>query len=379
MPMQIIRNDIVKVRADAIVNSDNSRPCFAPGVDERIYRAAGAEELLAEREKIGELACGEAAVTSAFNLPAKYIFHVSSPRWKGGNHNETALLRSCYDKVLALAVEYHCKSIAIPLLATGNFRFPRGLGLEIATCAIRDFLAEHELDIILVVYDRRSFTLSKELEEDVEAYIDEHYIGEHPSILRKRRNRRYEKDFEYLDSEVLDEEIELRENSRAFEEVNRKSFNSMGFLLNKKFPASDEPKAELKRTMGFQTVNPPWENFNPRTNSFATYLTQLLNRKGFDSNKEICNACGFDAKLLSKLLHSDYHTSKKTVMQLCIGLKLNLDESTDLMRQAGYAFNPNNITEVIVKYCIENQKDMFTTDEIVCKYTDHPLSNAILE
>ena len=375
MPMQIIRNDIVKVQADAIVNSANRRPCFGSGVDARIYQAAGVEKLLAEREKIGELPCGEVAVTGAFDLPAKYIFHVNSPRWQGGNHNEAPLLRSGYDKVLALAIEYKCESIAIPLLATGNFRFPRGLGLEIATAAIREFLAVHELEIILVVYDRRSFTLSKELEDDVKAYIDDHYIGEHPARNARRRYSRYEEDFAYESSKILDEEIDFRENSRDFEETDRKSFKSMSFLLDKKISASDELASEPSRTMEFQKVIPPWENFNPNTNSFAAYLTQLFNRKGFDSNKEICRVCGFDSKLLSKLLHPGYHTSNTTVMQICIGLKLNLDESTDLMKQAGYAFNPNDLTEVIVKYCIENQMDIYDTNLLVFDKTGKTLSN----
>ena len=114
MPFQIIRNDITKVKADAIVNTANPKPCIGSGTDSAIYAAAGKEKLLAERKKIGEIAPGQAVNTEAFNLPAKYIIHTVGPAWYGGDHGERDILHSCYERSLALAAELGCASIAFP-------------------------------------------------------------------------------------------------------------------------------------------------------------------------------------------------------------------------------------------------------------------------
>ena len=95
MPFQIIRNDITKVKADAIVNTANPEVAIGGGVDSAIYNAAGKDELLAERKKIGRLLPGEVAITPAFNLDAKYIIHASGCWWEGGDNGEAGLLRQC--------------------------------------------------------------------------------------------------------------------------------------------------------------------------------------------------------------------------------------------------------------------------------------------
>ena len=115
MPLKIIRNDITKVKADIIVNSANPKPVYANGTDAAIYEAAGKEQLLAERQKIGEIAVGSIAVTPAFSLNAKYIIHTVGPDWQGGNAGEFSFLKSCYSKSLEKALELNAESIAFPL------------------------------------------------------------------------------------------------------------------------------------------------------------------------------------------------------------------------------------------------------------------------
>ena len=143
MPFQIIRNDITKVRADAIVNTANPRPIYAGGTDAAVYLAAGPEALLAERRKIGRISPGEAAVTPAFALPAEYIIHTVGPVWEGGGRGEYDLLASCYRKSLLLARQLGCRSIAFPLISTGVYGFPRDKALEIALSEISAFLEDH--------------------------------------------------------------------------------------------------------------------------------------------------------------------------------------------------------------------------------------------
>ena len=177
MPFQIIRNDITNVRADAIVNTANPEPIFASGTDGAIYHAAGADALLAERKKIGYIEPGEAAVTAAFALPARFIIHTVGPAWVDGKHGEYELLSSCYRKSLLLARQLGCESIAFPLISTGVYGFPKDRALNIALHEISLFLEDADMDVILVVFDRKAFDLSSTLVADVGQYIDENYVA----------------------------------------------------------------------------------------------------------------------------------------------------------------------------------------------------------
>ena len=96
MPFKIIRNDITKVRASAIVNTANPRPVIGSGTDSAIYEAAGRERLLEARNKIGPIEPGKAAITPGFGLPAAYIIHTVGPLWEGGVRQEQEILADCY-------------------------------------------------------------------------------------------------------------------------------------------------------------------------------------------------------------------------------------------------------------------------------------------
>ena len=139
MPFQIIRNDITKVHVDAIVNTANPEPVYASGTDGAVYMAAGADQLLKERRRIGQLRTGEAIVTKAFRLPATYIIHTVGPSWWDGSRGEYEDLASCYRKSLYLAEQLGCKSIAFPLISTGVYGFPKDRALEVALKEISDF------------------------------------------------------------------------------------------------------------------------------------------------------------------------------------------------------------------------------------------------
>ena len=158
MPFQIIRNDITKVKADAIVNTANPKPRIGRGTDSAIYAAAGEEQLIAAREKIGDIAPGQAVHTAAFALDAKYIIHTVGPVWVDDTHGERDTLRFCYENSLALADSLGCESIAFPLIATGTYGFPKDEALHIALSEIRRFLLTHEMKVTIVVFDRKVFS-----------------------------------------------------------------------------------------------------------------------------------------------------------------------------------------------------------------------------
>lgn len=177
MPIKIIRQDITKLKVDAIVNTTNPSLDATGGLDHYIHQLAG-KELDVECRRIGKLKVGQACLTSGYKL-CKYIIHTASPVWNIQNKNNEALLKSCYLSSLMLANEYKLKSIAFPLISSGTNQFPKELALQVAMNSIVSFLTDHEMMVYLVVYDRNSYKISSELFDSIEAYIDDYYEDEH--------------------------------------------------------------------------------------------------------------------------------------------------------------------------------------------------------
>jgi len=161
MPLEIIRNDITKMKVDAVVNAANTALRMGGGVCGAIFRAAGAAELQAACDKIGHCPTGQAVITDGFNLPAKCIVHTAGPIYKDGQHGEAELLRSCYINSLTLARQNSCESIAFPLISSGIYGYPKDEALAIATSAIKDFLVRNDMTVYLVVFDKATVELSK--------------------------------------------------------------------------------------------------------------------------------------------------------------------------------------------------------------------------
>ena len=188
MPFKIVRNDITNMRVDAIVNTANPRPVIGSGTDSMIHAKAG-PGLLEARKAIGDIRVGHAAVTPAFGLDAKFVIHTVGPVWQGGGHGEAELLRSCYDRSLELAAERGCRSVAFPLISSGNYGFPKDRALQVAISAFSAFLMEREMEIFLVVFDQRAYRLSEQLFRDVESYIDQHFVDVCEAAVYGRPNR----------------------------------------------------------------------------------------------------------------------------------------------------------------------------------------------
>ena len=210
MPFLMIRNDITKVTADAIVNPANRNLLQGSGTSRAIYQAAGEQELTAACEAIGYCEPGRAVCTPAFGLSAKYVFHAVCPAWHGGGFGEAEQLAGAYHSVLELAAEYHCESVAFPLLSSGNYGYPKEQAFRIAVDTITQYVMEHDLTVYLVLYDRHSLAVSRKLFASVEEYIDDHYVAQNDESYQfDRRRREYVERWE--DAALADREYPAQE------------------------------------------------------------------------------------------------------------------------------------------------------------------------
>ncbi len=396
MPLQIIRNDITKVYADAIVNTANPEPMYGSGTDAAVYKAAGEGFLLKERREIGELCPGEVNVTDAYGLHARYIIHTVGPTWVDGKHGEFGILSSCYRKSLHLALKLGCESVAFPLIATGVYRFPKDKALQTALRVIREFLEGHDMMVTLVVFSREAYQLSSELSHNVRQYIDDHYYagamkreyGWDPLSEEDRRNYRREADVHgYAGFPTVEEDYYDSVPDDLPEESHRPLMQQAPSPL-----PSAAPKAGKKNTGGVFHLpkKKDWESVfgksekKPAKKTLDDYLAkpgetfqQMLMRKIEEKDMtgpEVYKKANLDKKLFSKIKTNPVYTPKKqTAVALAIALRLNLDETVDLLGRAGLALSPSNTFDLIITFCIENnQYDVFEINSLLFDY-DQPL------
>lgn len=166
MEIKLIQGDITKINVEGVVNAANTSLLGGGGVDGAIHRAGGKlilEECIAIRNKQGGCDVGEAVITKAGNLPAKYVIHTVGPVWNGNKEEKAQLLASCYSNCLRIAEEYQLKTIAFPNISTGIYRFPKDRAARIAIETIKQFRMQSLQEIIFVCFDDENYKLYQQL------------------------------------------------------------------------------------------------------------------------------------------------------------------------------------------------------------------------
>lgn len=313
------------MKVHAIVNAANTSLKMGGGVCGAIFSGAGKAKLQAACDKLGPIKTGEAVITPGFDLLAKCIIHTAGPIYIDGRHDEEKNLRSCYLNSLKLAIKNNCQSIAFPLISTGIFGYPKDLALKVATRAIKDFLAEEEMEIYLAVFDNASFTIGKKLFLEVKDYIDDNYVAEH-------ENKQFTQ-FIY--------EADIIQYSRS-------DFRRVPAL------GLDELIIDLD------------EGFSPM-------LLRLIKENG-KTDVQVYKRANLDRRLFSKIRNDkSYMPSKRTALAFAIALELSLEETDDLLKRAGFTLSHAQIFDVIIEYFIlKKNYDIFTINEVLFQY-DQPL------
>ena len=315
MPLQIIRNDITKMRVDAIVNAANTSLLGGGGVDGCIHRAAG-PELLAECSTLHGCETGSAKITKGYRLPCKYVIHAVGPRWRDGKHQEQQLLESCYRTSLNLAKENGCQSVAFPLISSGIYGYPKDQALKVAVDTISTFLLENEMMVYMVIFDRKAYQISGKLFADIAAYIDDRYVEEHTDRRAEQRRR----------LEALSEES-------CFEAA-----------------LAPMPPETICESYSGQSLE---EALGQMDESFSEMLLRKIDESGM-TDAQCYKKANIDRKLFSKI-RSDkfYKPSKPTVLAFALALELPLAQMQEMLGKAGFTLSHSSKFDIIVEYFVE--------------------------
>lgn len=365
MPFLMIRNDITKMNTDAVVNPANPELLQGSGTSSAIYKAAGERKLTKACRKIGFCDIGHAVITPGFKLSAKYIIHAVCPMWKGGCDGEKDFLYNAYFNSMKLADENGLKSIAFPLLSSGNYRFPKKEALKIASAAINDFLLTDEsgdMMVYLVLYDNESMSVSQKLFDSINEYIDDNYVDEQHKL------------FEQYDVPC----VSRFDNSRMRETI--ETYAPRASVFEDDIVAGIDTSASPEVQTSEDTLQ-PWqpevlkleEILNSANESFPDMLLRLIDERGM-TDAQAYKKANIDRKLFSKIKNNPGYTpTKKTILAFALALELSRAETDELLMKAGYALSNSSKFDLIITYFITNKiYDIFTINEVLFTY-EQPL------
>jgi O-acetyl-ADP-ribose deacetylase (regulator of RNase III) len=323
MPLKIVRDDITKMKVDAIVNAANNSLLGGGGVDGCIHRAAG-RELLEECRTLGGCETGSAKITGAYKLPCKYVIHTVGPVWHGGEYGEREKLVSCYKTSLELAKEKKCESVAFPLISSGIYGYPKDQALKVAVDTIGSFLLKNDMSVYIVIFDKKAYQIGGKLFADITEYIDDNYVSEHTDNIAER--------------------------------VRQKNV-----LMSAPQAAIHEPK----------TVD---EALSMIDESFSEMLLRKIDESGM-TDAQCYKKANIDRKLFSKIRNDKYYKpSKQTAIAFAIALELSLEETKEMLLKAGYALSHSNKFDIIIEFFIlDKNYNVFEINEALFAFDQNLL------
>ena len=339
MPLRIIRNDLLQMEVDAIVNPTDTRLSGSGSIDLKIHRA-GKEELKNELAAFGKCNVGDAILTHAYNLPCEYIIHTVGPIWNGDAKVFKAI-ESCYRHCLEIALDQDFESIAFPLIATGSFGCPTDKAIQIAINTINAFLIDYDLDVYLVVYNSEAFGISQKLVEDVKSYIEADVVEDE----RIKRIQQLLSFYEFNDIPLAKRPVGKIRISEAIELADE------GWSMPKGMPLPINVCCSLKED-SFEELIPELDKIKETNEDSFTYkLFKIIDDNNL-KDSDVYNAAGI-SKMVFSNLRKGVIPKKKTVFQLCLTLPININQATDLLASAGYTFVLSDKFEKTIKKIIE--------------------------
>lgn len=358
MPFTIVRQDITKMKVDAIVNAANTELLMGGGVCGAIFNATGAKELQEACDKKSPIKTGDAVITPGFKLPAKFVIHAAGPVYNHNNKGKSAaLLSSAYINSLRLAVENKCESIAFPLISSGIYGYPKDEALQVATTAITKFIGENDIDVYLAVFDKTAFQVSEELMGEVASYIDEHYIDAHD--FRRRKLLDVEKE-SILEANApvfgamsdarppaFDILILSKRNRRYF--TMKKNFTELIFILDKSGSMSG---LENDTIGGFNSMLE-----NQKAVDGECRITTVL----FDNSHTLLHD-RIDIHAVSPMTNTEYFVGGSTALLDAIGLTIN--NLVSVQRNTAEDYRADKVMFVIITDGEENSSREYSADKV---------------
>ena len=348
MGVSFVIGKVTTQLADAVVNVINYEREDGGFVSHAIHTAAG-PELKDYCETTDRCPIGGAKLTPGFNLPARYIIHTVAPLWRDGKEQEEKWLAACYQRSLELAVKYNCRKVAIPVFSGGYSDFPFGKALQVAYDTCRYCLTEKNMpvDILLVLYvwDLRYSAESERaaaMFNTVAEYVKSHHQLEEDEIKMLRLAEGAKPYFP--------------EEAQHVREIMMPDGATMIVV-----PQGVKVQYSLRSLPPEPKNIPDKKDFVPE-DPFTKKLLRYMDAKGMTAPMVYSDA-GYDRKLFSKIQSDpEYHPRKYTVVRFALALKLNPEETEDLLNAAGFALSRSMIVDIVIKYCIVN--DMRSVDEV---------------
>ena len=395
MPFSIVRNDISAMWTDCIVCPTDPSYSGGGGADYSIHLAAG-PRLDEACRSLPPLSVGDVAVTEGYDLPVRYILHTMGPVWIDGSHMEEEQLSACYKAVLDKAAELDTESIAIPLISSGTFGFPKDRVLRVALDAVSSFLLKQEMTVYIVVYDKNSYSVSKKLMRDITTFIDDRYVRERidsfsladnrPSQMVCYNRKPSREDYFPGKKACVKPEKPLVEAAKCEE-----TLSDLPLLVDLDDYEDSEEEARFDDISSVKAdIAPSFSTYSKKQEDelqhildtldkgFSDTLLMLIDEKGM-TDVECYKKANIDKKLFSKIRsNKDYRPKKTTVLAFAIALELDLEETKSLLEKAGYALSSSSTFDQIIRYFIQRRfYDMIEINMVLFSFDQPCLGNVV--